>query len=296
MRWVRRVALVVVAAGMAVLILQQQAPPPPEPPAIELHRRSTAAFFEPAKVDVLNVMIIGSDVREGNPRGGRADTLQLLTVNTRTGAGTIVGIPRDSYVPIPGRGTNKINASLFFGGPGKVVETVSNLSKIDIHYWALIEFSRFRKLVDLLGGVEVDVPYDMADPASGAFFKKGKKKMNGEQALAFSRARKTIPGGDFGRSANQGRLLLAALRKFQDDAGRPLSVAKYLRSFLGLVESDVRTAELLDLVAVGRRLKPDRIRSIVLPGSGGSAGGASVVHLGGGAQDIFAKIRDDGVL
>jgi LCP family protein required for cell wall assembly len=293
---VRRFFIAIVAVGLVVLIVREDAPPPPEPPAIELHRTAAAAFFEPSKTPVLFVLIIGSDVREGNPSGGRADSLHLLAVNAAKRGGTLIGIPRDSYVPIPGSGTEKINASLFFGGPGRVVDTVSRLAGVPIHYWALVEFSRFRKLVDALGGVEVPVPYAMSDPLSGASFKPGKNKMNGEQALAFSRARKTVPGGDFGRSSNQGRVLLGALEKFRHDASNPLSLAKYLLAFDQLVETDVKTSELLDLATIGRRLRPWKIRNIVLPGGGGNVGGASVVHLAPGANDIFKKIRDDALL
>lgn len=292
----RRLFISIVAASLLVLIVWREAPPPPELPAIELHRTAAATYFEPAKKPVLFVLIIGSDVREGDPRRGRADSLHLLAINTKKGAGTLIGIPRDSYVPIPGVGTEKINASLFFGGPQRTVQTVQQFTGVPIHYWALVEFSRFRRLVDALGGVEVKVPYPMSDPASGAFFKPGPKKMNGEQALAFSRARKTVPGGDFGRSANQGRVLLGALEKFRKDAGRPLSLVKYLSAFDKLVEANVPTRELVDLAAVGRRLDPSKIRNIVIPGAGGSAGGASVVFVGAGAGDIFRKIRDDALL
>jgi polyisoprenyl-teichoic acid--peptidoglycan teichoic acid transferase len=292
----RRFFISIVAVSLVALILREDAPPPPEPPAIELRRTAAATFFEPAKSKVLFVLIIGSDVREGNPSGGRADSLHLLAINTAKRGGTLIGIPRDSYVPIPGVGTEKITASLFFGGPGRVVETVSRLAGVPIHYWALIEFSRFRKLVDALGGVEVQVPYAISDQPSGAFFKAGKKKMNGEEALAFSRARKAIPGGDFGRSSNQGRVLLGALEKFRHDAARPLSLAKYFLAFDQLVETDVKTSELLDLATIGRRLRPWKIRNIVLPGGGGNVGGSSVVNLAPGARDIFKKIRDDALL
>ena len=292
----RRLFISIVAVSLVVLIVKREAPPPEELPAIELHRNAAAAFFEPAKKPLLFVLIIGSDVREGDPRRGRADSLHLLAINTKKGGGTLIGIPRDSYVPIPGTGTEKINAALFFGGPGRTVETVSRLAGVPIHYWALVEFSRFRKLVDVLGGVEVKVPYAMSDPASGALFKPGPKKMNGEQALAFSRARKTVPGGDFGRSANQGRVLLGALQKFRKDAASPLSLAKYLRAFDDLVEANVRTSELLDLASVGRGLDPSKVRNIVLPGGGGTAGGASVVFLSPRVNDIFKEIRDDGLL
>lgn len=294
--FLRHLGIAAVSAGMVVLIVRIQAPPPPQPPAIELHRTAAASFFEPAKRGVLFVLVMGSDVREGSPRGGRADSLHLLAVNTKSGAGTMIGIPRDSYVPIDGRGTDKINSALYFGGPERVVQTVGRLAGVPIHYWAIVEFSRFRKLVDLLGGVPVKVPYRMLDPLSGADFKPGPATMNGAEALAFSRARKTVPGGDFGRSENQGRVLIGALEKFKKDAERPLSVAKYLRAFGSLVESDVKTADLLDLVTLGRRMQPSKIRNIVLPGKAGNAGGASVVFVGGPANEIFKKVRDDGVL
>ncbi len=291
----RKLGRVVVAAlALAAIGSAQPRSATTAPPAIELHRTAAASFFDPSKKPLLNVLIIGSDVREGNPRDGRADTLQLLSVNVRKRAGTIIGIPRDSYVPIPGVGTNKINASLFFGGPQRTVQTVSQLTGLSIHYWALIEFSRFRKLVDTLGGVIVKVPYAMNDAASGAVFKPGPTKMNGAQALAFSRARKTVPGGDFGRSANHGRLLLAALAKFKTDAKDPFKVAKYLRAFRSLVEANVSVGELLDLVFIGANLDPAKVRSVVVPGRGGSAGGASVVFLSPG--DLFKEVKDDALL
>ena len=292
----KRFILIVAVAAALGLIATTQRPPPEELPAIELHRTAHGAFFEPAKQRVLFVLIIGSDVREGNPSGGRADSLHVLAVNTKSGSGTLIGIPRDSYVPIPGSGTDKINSSLYFGGPERVVQTVSRFGGIPIHYWALIEFSRFRRLVDALGGVQVTVPYAMSDSASGAIFKKGPKRMNGEQALAFSRARKTIPGGDFGRSENQGRVLIASLRKFRTDAAEPLKVWKYLHEFNKHVEANVPTKELLDLVRIGRTLDPSKIRNIVLPGSAGMAGAASVVHVGEAAKDIFRKVREDALL
>lgn len=289
-----RIALLAVA-GLLWLVTTKPAPPPP-PPVVELHRTAEASFFYAGGTSSpLFVLVIGSDVREGDPKAGRADSLHLVAVDPETGAGTIVGIPRDSYVPIPGVGTSKINAALARGGPQTMVQTVSQLAGVPIHYWALVEFSRFRELVDAVGGIEVDVPYPMADSASGAFFDAGPRHMNGAEALAFSRNRKTVPGGDFGRSMNQGRVLLASLQKFRAEATSPLSLASYLVAFHTLVESNVPTRELLQLAVIARRIDPARVENLVLPGGGGSAGGASVVHLAPGAADIFAAIRDDAV-
>ncbi len=294
----RRVALV---AAMAVLIgvlvsVVRTDNNEPTLPAIQLNRNVKASFTEPLAKSPLFVLVIGSDVREGSPRGGRADSLHVVAINPRTGHGSIVGIPRDSYVPIPGRGTNKINASLYFGGPELVVQTVSQFTGINFHYWALVEFSRFRDLVDRLGGIEVNIPYPMSDSASGAHFGAGLRKLTGAEALAFSRARKSVPGGDFGRSENQGRVLLAALRKFQKDASSPIALAKYFTTFGSLVETNVPTADLIRLAQAGRRIDPDRIQNVVIPAGTGSAGGASVVFVGQPAQDVFNRIKDDAIL
>lgn len=283
-------------AGLVLLGIATTRMARSEPPAIELHRTATAAYFNVgAPKGPIFVLVIGSDIREGDPNGGRADSLHLIAIDAARGRGTIVGIPRDSYVPIPGLGTSKINASLARGGPARTVQTVSQLAGVPIHYWAIVEFSRFRALVDAVGGVDVDVPYAMSDPASGANFPPGPRHLNGAEALAFSRARKTVPGGDFGRSLNQGRLLLASLAKFRKEARSPLKLASFLVAFHTFVESNVPPRDLIRLSAISGRVDPHHVENVVLPGGGGSAGGASIVRLGPGASQIFAAIRDDAV-
>lgn len=281
-----------------VLLAQTPSSPSPTPePVFELRRTAEGAHVHPMDVNPLVVLVIGSDIREGDPARGRADSLHVVAVNTKNGKGTIVGIPRDSYVHVPGLGNRKVNAALSLRGPQTMVETVRQLSGLPIHYWALTEFSRFRRLVDRLGGLEVAIPYRMADRASGAFFQPGRKHLNGAQVLAFARARKTISGGDFERSRNHGRVLKAALAKFRAEATSPFEMLEYFRAFQDLVVSDVPTRDLIELGLLARRLHPDGIQNVVLPAAGGaSAGGQSVVLLGEGARDIFRRIADDGVL
>jgi LCP family protein required for cell wall assembly len=269
----------------------------PSIPVIELHHTAAASYFDPTTVNPLFVLVIGSDIRSGSPLGGRADSLHIVAINTKTGAGTVVGIPRDSWVPIVGGPTEKINASLVIGGPQAVVATVTRLTGIHFHYWALTEFSHFRRLVDALGGVVVRVPYDMHDqPYSGANFVAGVRHMNGAESLAFARNRHDTPNGDFSRSENQGRLLVAGLAKFRMDAPSPLRLAKYLAMFRSEVLSDVPATELFSLALIARRIDPSKVRNLVLPGGTGDVGGASVVFLSPEANDIFNRIKDDGVL
>lgn len=270
---------------------------PAEVPAIELHRTAGAAYFDPAKVNPLFVLVMGSDVREGDPRGGRSDSLHIVAINTRTGAGAVVGIPRDSWVPLAGGGTNKINAALVDGGPAREVATVSQLTGIKFQYWALTEFSHFQRLVDALGGVDVVVPYAMQDLAySGANFPAGPRHMDGAAALAFARNRHATPNGDFSRSENQGRLLVSGLAKFRSDASNPLKLARYLTAFNSEVVTDVPPGELLTLALLARRIDPHRLRNIVLPGSTGTVGAASVVFLDARAQQVFQQLRRTGTL
>lgn len=267
---------------------------PAAQPVIQLHRVASARYFDPISVNPLFVLVLGSDVRAGDPRGGRADSIHVVAVNTKTGAGTIVGIPRDSYVRIPGGRTDKINAALVTGGPEGVVSAVSGISGIRFHYWALTEFSHFQRILDQLGGITVNVPYPMKDlEFSGANFPAGRQRMGGAAALAFARNRKATPHGDFSRSENHGRILGAALAKFRKDAITPLRLAKYFSVFRSQVVSNVPATELLRLAMIAHKVDPAKLRNLVLPGSAGSAGGASVVFLAPGAADIFRKIRPD---
>lgn len=290
-----RSRLALAVAPMLVLALLPEASPSEEP-ALELHRTEEGRHIDPARTNPLFVLVIGSDIREGNPAHGRADSLQIVAVNTDTGRGTIVGIPRDSYVPIPGRGNGKINSSLRFGGPELTVETVRQLSGLPIHYWAIVDFSRFRSLVDHLGGLTVDVPYPLADPKSGAFFEPGPRHMNGHELLAFARVRQGVPGGDFGRQQKIGQVLHAGLGKFQAEAASPAGLVRYLEEFRGLVVSNVPVRDLLHLATVSRRIEHGGMQVTVVPGSTGQAGGMSIVHLAPEAQAIFSSIRVDAEL
>ena len=120
-------------------------------------------------------------------------------------------------VSIPGHGTNKINSALTFGGPALTIKTIERLTGIHIDYYLLTWFGGLAHMVNDVGGIVVDVPYPMHDSYSGADFNAGVQRLNGKQALAFSRNRHDTPLGDLSRSQNQGILLMAALRQFHED-------------------------------------------------------------------------------
>ncbi|MBO8190429.1 LCP family protein [Streptomyces oryzae] len=187
----------------------------------------------PEAGDGTNYLIVGSDSREGmsdedkqklhtgGPTDkGRTDSIMILHVGDN--GNTMISLPRDSDVEIPsftgsesgkhypaqGKHT-KINATYAMDGPELLVRTVEHNTGLKIDHYAEIGFGGFAKIVDAVGGVEMDIPRDIKDEKSGADFKKGKQTLNGQQALAFVRTRYALPGSDLDRTKNQQKFLSA---------------------------------------------------------------------------------------
>lgn len=244
------------------------------------------------------VLVIGSDARYGNPDGANADAIHIVGINTTTGRGGILNFPRDSYVAIPGRGSGKINEALLYGGPELVAQTVENLTGIKLDYWVLMGFEGFRGLLkDLGGGVQINLPYAIHDYGSGANLNAGKQRLLAEASLSYVRSRKTLPGGDIARTTNQGRYLLALLRKFQGDVNaNPSSLFRWITTTQRWTRLDLRPEELFDLGILASQVKPKKIKSVTVPVSLGTVGAASVVFISPTANSIYANFRKHGSL
>ncbi|QKV94586.1 LCP family protein [Streptomyces sp. NA02950] len=181
-----------------------------------------------------NYLIVGSDSREGlsaeqkkklhtgSAEGRRTDSMILLHVGEN--GNTMISLPRDSYVTIPAftgsesgnripQSQNKLNASYSSEGPSLLVRTIEYNTGLKIDHYAEIGFDGFAKLVDGVGGVEIDIPQDMKEKNSGTDLKKGKQTLNGNQALAFVRQRYGLAGGDLDRTKNQQKFLSALANK-----------------------------------------------------------------------------------
>ena len=251
----------------------------------------------PVSSELRFVLVIGSDARPREDiRRSRADSIHLVAVNPRSGQGTVLGIPRDTYVDIPGKGKGKINDALFLGGPNLLAETMRKLTGLPVHYYVLTGFSGLIRLVDELGGVHVFVERRMNDRFSGARFQPGWHLMDGAQALAFSRNRHDVPFGDFSRSQNHGTVILSALGKMRSEVGDDDGIMRWVGVLVRHVDLDIPRAELPELAALGRRIDPTRMTNVVAEGGVGSAGGASVVILSKRAYQLFADLRDDAVI
>ncbi|MCX6400111.1 MAG: LCP family protein [Propionibacteriales bacterium] len=230
--------------------------------------------------DVVWILAVGSDARpREDPLRSRGDALQMIGLNTKTGAATSIGIPRDSWVPIPGVGSNRVNAALYFGGPQLLGRTVGSLLGVEPDYVMVATFSGLADLIRSIGGITVDNPRPFSDVhLQPEGFKAGKIRINGMNAVEFGRIRKSLPGGDFDRSANQQVVLRGIQRKVAARAsdagfieGGVLNVLKHLHT------KGVSPAQLFRIAQAVAQVDPAKISTCVLPGGIGNIGGASVV-------------------
>jgi polyisoprenyl-teichoic acid--peptidoglycan teichoic acid transferase len=254
---------------------------------------------DPAGRRTIAILAVGSDARPGqDPLRSRADSLHLLLLHPAKRQAVVVGIPRDSWVSIPGRGTGKINGALAFGGPDLLVRTVERAFGARIDYWALTTFRGIARMVDAVGGLRVRVPFRMQDRNARSNFRPGMQRLRGREVLAFSRDRHSVPGGDFGRQENGGRVFLAALTQFREEYRRdPARLLAWVGAGTRNLRTDLPIGELLDLVFAAVRVGPGHVRNVVLPGRAGSVGSTSVVFLSmSTARRIVGDAERDGAL
>lgn len=274
--------------GLLALVVPDSTPAPTEYTLVKFEK-TAGVDVDP---DVVWILAVGSDTRpRENPLRTRGDALQMVGMNTRTGAATAIGIPRDSWVPIPGFGSNRVNAALTFGGPQLLGRTVGNLLGVEPDYVMVATFSGLANLVTGIGGITVDNPRAFSDEhLHPQGFKKGKVKVNGMKAVEFGRIRKSLPGGDFDRSANQQRVLRGIQRRVAERATEAgfieagvLNVLKHLHT------KGVSPAELFRIGQAVAQVDPAKISTCVLPGSIGNIGGASVVIPNRAAAKRYGK-------
>jgi polyisoprenyl-teichoic acid--peptidoglycan teichoic acid transferase len=244
---------------------------------MSLMKVQTASAVDHSK-NVIWILCLGSDARPGQRMvGTRADAIQLVGLNLKTGAGTDIGIPRDSYVDIAGHGRNKINASMFFGGPQLMADSVGNLVGVHPDYVFVTGFLGFRHMVNTIGGVTVNSKFAFSDPVRPQGYHVGKNKLNAFQALIFGRVRHPLPRGDFDRSANQQELLRAILRKVRSRMDQPGFMERGVYSAVKNLNTNLRPSELYRLAMAVASINPAKVKGCVVQGGTGYVGAASVV-------------------
>ena len=235
-------------------------------------------------------LLVGNDSRPG-VGGARGDALHLVGINPKLHKATMLDIPRDTCW-----NGDKINAANAQGGPSAQALAVGGLIGVPVSYAVDVDFAGFQALVNGVGGLNMQVPTAMHDHYSGAYFAAGPQHMTGEAALAFSRDRHDFPQSDIIRTANQGLLIIAAVRQLEhqmNSASGQFRLITLLYSQL-YEHAQLHNLGIGDLYHLGRvlsQIPSTQIRSVTIPTIGGQC-----LSLAGSAAGLFADFRDDAVL
>jgi polyisoprenyl-teichoic acid--peptidoglycan teichoic acid transferase len=201
------------------------------------------------------LLILGSDRREGE-EVARSDTIILARIDMRENTVSMLSIPRDTRVNIPGHGMNKINAASALGGTSLMIETVREFTDLPVNHYLGIDFRGFKEIVDALGGVWIDVPMHIDDRQAASEFPEarvieaGRQKLDGKHALTFVRARYSLPRQDLDRIENQ-QLFIRALVEQATGERNPLRLKVLGDATGGSIDTDLDVGQ---LIAVGRKL------------------------------------------
>ena len=195
--------------------------------------------------DIINILLIGQDRREDETRA-RSDSMILCTFRKSEKKLTMTSFLRDTYVKIPGYGRNRINVAYAAGGMSLLNKTLENNFGVHIDGNVEVDFHQFADIVDLLGGVEVDLRNDevqWVNRETGSALSEGKNRLNGQQALAYARIRKLDADGDFSRTNRQRKVITALLDAYR---GTSLPAAlSLLEQILPLITTDMTDREIL---------------------------------------------------
>ena len=295
-RRLARLATLAVVLGVVALVVPDSGVKPTQLALVKV-QQADAATIGP---HVISILAVGSDARPGeNFIHSRGDALQLVTINTQTHAASIIGVPRDSFVPIPGHGMDKINSSLYFGGPQLLGDTVGNLIGVHPKYVFVTKFPYFIAMVRHIGGIDVHNPYPFSDdPLKPKGFKAGRIHLGGYDAMAYSRIRHSLPRGDFDRSAHQQIVLRGIQAKVRANAAKPGFIEHGVLDAMTHMYTNLPPGELFQLAQAMAQVDPHKVKTCVVQGGIGttSYGASIVLPFVSAARDMGNQIRKDATL
>jgi LCP family protein required for cell wall assembly len=221
-----------------------------------------------------------------------SDTILVLHIPDG-GRPTLVSIPRDSYVAIPGHGMNKINAAYAFGGPTLLVRTVQNATGLHIDHFVQIGYAGLVNVVDAIGGVRVCLPGPVIDPKAGIHLHKGCQNLDGKQALGFVRTRR-FALGDLQRVQDQRILIKAMLSKMTSFGTliNPFAIFPAASGSVHAIEVDQGTS-LYQLIHLAFALKNPVTTTVPFGGFANNAAGAVVLWNAARAHQMFYDLAHD---
>jgi LCP family protein required for cell wall assembly len=217
----------------------------------------------------INVLLLGTDARKGE-KTGRSDTIMLCSVDTDKNLMSVLSIPRDTRVRIPGRGWDKINSATIYGGPDLAMKTVSDLLGIRVNNFVLCDYEGFKDVIDALGGVTVDVKERMYhhDPQDGGIYtidlRPGVQRLDGEKALQYVRYR-DYALGDIDRAEQQQRFLSALAREVLQP-GTVVKLPSLIVSVSKAIDTNLSLMDMKRLAVAARNMTNASIVTQTLPG------------------------------
>ena len=202
----------------------------------------------------------------GDVPSSNSDTLMLIHIADDRSSVTVVSLPRDSWVFIPGHGMNKINAAFGLGGPRLTVATVERATGLTINDFIEVNFLGFVKVIDALGGVNICLPQAVDDPYSGLHLSAGVHHVNGITALKYARDRHSFAASDLARITDQQSLVASLLQEAISSGtlANPLRLSRFLATVPGVIKVDQN----LDLTALADQLRgitPAEVRFLTVP-------------------------------
>ncbi|MFP5020214.1 LCP family protein [Pseudonocardia phyllosphaerae] len=272
--------------------------------------RGIDANDRPASFGGTTFLLVGTDSRSSEPTTGseadpnadagsqRSDVIMLGTVAPDGSNASVVSIPRDSWVEVPGKGMNKINAAYAFGGAPLLIETVEKLTGVRVDHFGVIDFAGFTGLVDSVGGIDVDVA--QATSNNGVDFRAGRNHLDGTQALAYVRQRHGLPNGDLDRAARQQNAMKALLTTVQRKASTDPAALYAFATNVGdavSVDDSLSNTGLAQLALQSRDLRASNVAFVTAPVRGlGREGAQSVVYLDDDrGAELWGAVRNGSV-
>ena len=218
--------------------------------------------------DKTTVMIMGVDERDGDV--GRSDTLMIAAVDPKQKQASLLSVPRDTRVKIKGHGFDKVNAAYAYGHEKLTQDTIENLLGVNIEHYVIINTKSFAKIIDALGGIDIDVPKrmhyeDPYDDDGGLLidFHPGMQHMDGAKAITYVRYRDEE--GDLGRIRRQQDFIKACIDKMVSPAVIP-KLPGIIREVMGSIKTDLSFRQLLELAGTLKESKSNGLKTNMVPG------------------------------
>lgn len=254
-----------------------------------------------------NWLLVGSDSRAGLSKEdadrlmagelddsvGRTDTIMVVHIPRFGGDATMLSLPRDSWVDIPGNGMNKLNQAFSIGGPALLQQTVEQATGIHLDHYAEIGFGGFSNVVDAVGGVEMCLDEPLDDPMAGIKLQAGCQELDGPTALGYVRSRYTSARGDLDRVERQRKFLAGLSKKIKSPGTllnpiKGLKVADSLSANMHVNEGD----HVWHLASLGLAMAGGaKQETVPIAGYENTYAGNVALWDDAGAEEMFAKLR-----